>query len=148
MMNRYSRVFPPCLATSSPAARAEPPRNFVQRRYKTTNLSPNLSLSDRQRRSHSDPAELRSLASQICPGIVGIKSNARYWATEKLTTPYSFAYEALTQAPGSFPCFLTGTKAAPSRRAIIGPRRNPRASRPTTTSIFLVGDLAMVCDVI
>jgi hypothetical protein len=64
-----------------------------------------------------------------------------------LTVPYSFSYDAATQLPGSLPCFLTGTNAAPSLNAIIGPRRNPRASRPTTASIFPDGELAIVCDV-
>ena len=50
--------------------------------------------------------------------------------------------------PGSFPALRTGTKAAPSLNAIIGPSKNPRASRPTTTSILFVPAMPMVCDVI
>ena len=64
-----------------------------------------------------------------------------------LTAPYSFWYTADIHFPGSLPCFLTGTNAAPSLNAMIGPRMNPRASGPTTTSIFLVGAVGMVCDV-
>lgn len=52
------------------------------------------------------------------------------------TSPYSFSYTACTQDPGSLPRFRTGTNAAPRRKARGGPRRNPRASRPTTASIF------------
>merc|ERR1712133_308173 len=33
-----------------------------------------------------------------------------------------------------FPFFLTGTKATPSSAAMIGPKRNPRESKPTTQS--------------
>ena len=63
------------------------------------------------------------------------------------TTPYSFSYVARTVSPGSLPFLRTGTNAAPSLIAMMGPRRKPRASRPTTTSIFFVGDWPMVCDV-
>lgn len=50
-----------------------------------------------------------------------------------LTSPYSLAYTALAHSPGSFPAFLTGANAAPKRRAIRGPKRKPRASKPTPT---------------
>lgn len=61
--------------------------------------------------------------------------------------PYSFSYDAETHFPGSFPCFLTGTNAAPNLSAMIGPKRNPLASRPTTTSIFFEEEFGIVCDV-
>jgi hypothetical protein len=67
---------------------------------------------------------------------------------KRLTDPYSFSYVTLAVSPGSLPFFLTGTKAAPNLRAMIGPSRKPRASRPTITSIFLVGLRLDVCEVI
>ena len=62
------------------------------------------------------------------------------------TVPYSFSYEAHTRSPGSFPRLRTGTKAAPSLSAITGPNRKPRASSPTITSIFLLGEVGVVVD--
>lgn len=62
------------------------------------------------------------------------------------TFPYSFSYVACTHSPGSFPGLRTGTKAAPSLRAITGPMRKPRASSAMTTSIFLLGEVGMVSD--
>ena len=64
-----------------------------------------------------------------------------------LTLPYSFSYSAEAHFPGSFPLFRTGTKAAFSIKATIGPTRNPLASRPTTTSIFPPGRPGIVCKV-
>ena len=40
-----------------------------------------------------------------------------------------------------------GTKAAPRRIATIGPNKKPRASRPTTTSIFFDSLRAIVVEV-
>lgn len=65
-----------------------------------------------------------------------------------LTEPYSFSYTAVIHCPGSFPRFLTGTNAAPNLIAMIGPKRNPLASKPTTTSIFPEWELGIVYDVI
>ena len=50
-----------------------------------------------------------------------------------LTSPYSKEYVTLLHLPGSFPAFLIGTNAMPSFSAIIGPKRNPRDSKPTMT---------------
>lgn len=58
--------------------------------------------------------------------------------------PYSFSYSTLTHSPGSFPFFLTGTNAAPNLIANGGPNKNPRASSPTTTSIFVIPFLGSV----
>lgn len=44
---------------------------------------------------------------------------------------------AVRVSPGNFPFFLMGTKAAPSRSAMMGPIKKPLASRPTTTSTLL-----------
>lgn len=111
-MNRYSRVLPPCLATRSPAAFADPP--VAIKSSTTTTLWPGLMAST---------------------------------CISNESMPYSFSYEALSHGPGSFPCFRTATKAAPNLKAIIGPRRNPRASKPTTTSIFFDGRFRTVWDV-
>jgi hypothetical protein len=63
------------------------------------------------------------------------------------TDPYSFSKVAVTVVPGSLPGLRTGAKAAPNLSAIIGPNRNPRASSPTTTSIFPEGDFEIVSEV-
>lgn len=65
----------------------------------------------------------------------------------QLTAPYSFSYVTVVHLPGSFPFFLTGTNAAPSRNAITGPRRNPLASKPTIVSIFFDSSFGIVSDV-
>ena len=62
------------------------------------------------------------------------------------TVPYSFSNVAHTHSPGSFPRLRTGTKAAPSLSAMTGPNRKPRASSATITSIFLLGEFAIVSD--
>jgi len=64
------------------------------------------------------------LSSRIAPRCISKKSS-----------PYSFLYPTFTHSPGNFPAFRTGTKAAPSFSAREGPKRKPRASRPTTMSI-------------
>jgi hypothetical protein len=82
----------------------------------------------------------------------------RYWQKKKhkkrkkernvaRTVPYSFSYVVRTHSPGSFPRLRTGTKAAPSLEAITGPMRKPRASSPTITSTFLLGEIGMVWDI-
>jgi hypothetical protein len=70
----------------------------------------------------------------------------RSQARRARTVPYSFSYVAQTHSPGSFPRLRTGTKAAPSLSAITGPNRKPRASSPTITSIFLLGEVGIVAD--
>jgi len=41
----------------------------------------------------------------------------------------------------------TGTNAAPRRRAIRGPSRNPRASKPTITLTFFESEFSIVVEV-
>ena len=107
-----------------------------------------------------------SIITTVCPGEIASacisnssclpkdqpqrkSSLLRSTATKKKplrTVPYSFSNEAQTHSPGSFPRLRTGTKAAPSLSAITGPKRKPRASSPTITSIFLLGEFPIVSD--
>ena len=82
--------------------------------------------------AHSPVAMMSSTISTFCPGLT---ASACIW---KKSAPYSFMYSAVSQGPGSLPLLRTGTKAAPSLRAKVGPKRKPRASRPTMTSGFSV----------
>lgn len=52
-----------------------------------------------------------------------------------LTFPYSKVKETCLTSPGSFPFLRTGTKGTFRARESRVPNRNPRASRPTTTSM-------------
>ena len=83
-----------------------------------------------------------SCAIRIQPRVSHTQS-AKSSQSAGRTIPYSFSNAACTHAPGSLPTLRTGTKAAPSLRAITGPRRNPRASSPTITSIFLLGEVGI-----
>lgn len=147
MIKRYSTVFPPCFAMSSPAALAEPPSRMSEERPSGGDEGTNLSQSGRRRQRRSVRALSHPPASRTSPKDSRSFICIAHRKKLRLTVPYSFSYEAETHSPGSLPCLRTGTKAAPSLSAIIGPRRKPRASRPTTTSIFLLGAAAMVCEV-
>jgi len=46
MMKRYSRIFPPCLATNSPAAFADPPVQNLQSKFRAEAISGNLTGSN------------------------------------------------------------------------------------------------------
>lgn len=68
--------------------------------------------------------------------------------SKKISTfPYSFSYTAEIHSPGSFPFFRTGTNAALSFEAMIGPSKNPLASRLTMTSILPFVRLGIVWEV-
>lgn len=73
-------------------------------------------------------AMMSSTTRTCCPSLI-----ASFWIWKK-SSPYSFLKPAVSVGPGSFPSFRTGTKAAPSRRAKVGPNRRPLASNPTITS--------------
>ena len=108
-----------------------------------------------------------STTTTVCPGTMAsacISSSSCKWGRDPSqtkdqrprkvkplqqhvrTVPYSFSYVAHTRSPGSFPRLRTGTKAAPSLSAITGPNRKPRASSPTITSIFLLGEVGIVSE--
>lgn len=148
MIKRYSRVFPPCFAISSPAAFAEPPGNRTCVHNVSLERISELTSSNQV----VDNNHVLPRFDSFCLHFKGILQEARSEQHKSLldvtpTVPYSFSYVAVTHCPGSFPCFLTGTNAAPSRSAMIGPSKNPLASNPTTTSIFFVSALGMVFEV-
>jgi hypothetical protein len=87
----------------------------------------------------------RSATTQFKPFTAARRNNQKKSEYAR-TVPYSFSNVAHTHFPGSFPRLRTGTKAAPSLSAITGPNRKPRASSPTITSIFLLGEFAIVSD--
>ena len=82
------------------------------------------------------------VADMVPPVAMRSSTTTTFWpdctestCNSKLSEPYSFSYVRRVTAPGSFPALRTGTNAAPNFNARSGPNRNPRASRPTTTSI-------------
>ena len=58
------------------------------------------------------------------------------------SVPYSNAYSSRTTSQGNFPALRTGTNPAPKWKATGAARIKPRASIPTTLSIFKPCDIA------
>lgn len=96
-------------------------------------------------------APVRCISSQAPCNVPPVASKSSmtntFWPALRLpswisstSVPYSSEYSNEWHLPGSLPFLRIGTNGSPRSAAIENPNRNPRASKPTITSIFRSDD--------